>query len=800
MVRSMVGAGAAACLAFALCTSSQAGILPFMPEAAVSSAVPADKATVLTPDVLNARLQAAQRQLDTLIEESDASAVVARKRFLLQWQINTLREHLALLRASEVEQMALDSMKPETSGAAISGNKSWRIDHLRAELQWRADEVRKRESDIRVLDQLIDAGRRRADEKAKSRRLLEDKLSRNPPTAEQTRLLQERDLSLLSQQTSATLLDLQEAKKKVQEQRLQLARKAMQDSENLLQKQGVDHTIDAADLAQILKLNAKRAEQLEQQMGVQSHVVDSLRGQLVKLTEQDHADDRKLAPLIEARDTLQRETEPSPRLAQINGEIDKLQAAQAQRQADRKQILLQVRTSEIAVDMLGVMLNALAMERAFWERRASSDDTQDLNSNNFKAAISQFDSYETLVRSDLELVQSQLARALLQAEPESGSTAAPADSLQQQDPTTAEFRKRQQYYTDTLSTLMQIRRMLERRMDDFDVNAHELTGTARLDYWRTELLADAAAIWNFELFNVDDKLEIDGQVLTIKRGVTVGKVIAAILLVTLGGWLASRLMRIVERLAIRRVGMQPTSARIARRWLFVLVMLVLVTWSLTLVRIPLTAFAFMGGAVAIGVGFGTQNLLKNLISGLMIMGERPMRPGDWIEVGALQGEVTDINLRATIIRDINGIETLIPNSTFVEQNVTNWTLSNRMVRRGVQVGVAYGSPTRKVAELLEAAVQRHGVICQTPPPEVLFENFGDSALMFGVYFWLEMRPGVSGRQVLSDLRYMIDKSFAEHGIVIAFPQHDVHLDTSRPLVVQLDRLQRAAQHSPGAAT
>ncbi len=800
----LVRAGAAALLAATLCAPGYAGLVPFLPSAAASAPVviDADRQKQVTPEALSARLQALQQQLDTLEDPPGASSTDSRKRFLLQWQINTLREHQALLRVAEVEKLAADSIKPTSAAASVAtdGNKSWRLDHLRADLQGRADEVKKRESDIQVLSQLIDASQTRVDQEAKSQRLIENNLGRRIKPENRAGLLRDRELSLLTQQSWSALLDLHYAKLSAQQQRLQQARQALQENEQLLQRQADNGQISPDELAQILGVNDRHRERVEQEMGVQSHAVDAMRAQLIKLSEQDQADDHALTALHAERSKLEHEAQHGQRLEQVLRDATRLSEAMAQRQRERKLILLQVRTNEIAVDMLGVMLNALALERTFWEHKANGSDATNLSGNNFNRALDPFDNYEKLVRTNLDLVQSQLARALLQADPGSSSLTPASDQPEAQNPAANEFRKRQQYYTETLSALTQIRRMLERRMSDFDVNVHEMSGSARLDYWRTELLSDVAAVWNFELFNVNDQLEIDGQTLTVRNGVTVGKVIAAVLLVTLGGWVAARLMKVVERLAISRGGMQPVTARIARRWLFVVVMMGLAAWSLSMVRIPLTAFAFMGGAVAIGIGFGTQNLLKNLISGLMIMGERPMRPGDWIEVGALQGEVTDINLRATIIRDVNGIETLIPNSSFVEQNVTNWTLSNRMVRRSIQIGVAYGSPTRTVAELLESAVQRHGVICQTPPPEVLFENFGDSALMFGVYFWLEMRPGVSARQVLSDLRYMIDKSFAENGIVIAYPQRDIHLDTTKPLVVQLSPAQPGPPPSTNVAT
>ena len=143
--------------------------------------------------------------------------------------------------------------------------------------------------------------------------------------------------------------------------------------------------------------------------------------------------------------------------------------------------------------------------------------------------------------------------------------------------------------------------------------------------------------------------------------------------------------------------MDASLARIARRWILFLEVLLLVVLSMMVVKIPLTIFAFMGGALAIGAGFGMQNLLKNLISGLMLLFERPFRPGDVVEVGGIRGRVMDIGVRSSHILDANGIETLIPNSTFIEQNVTNWTLSSKSVRIVVNIGIAYGSPVKEVS-------------------------------------------------------------------------------------------------------
>jgi len=137
------------------------------------------------------------------------------------------------------------------------------------------------------------------------------------------------------------------------------------------------------------------------------------------------------------------------------------------------------------------------------------------------------------------------------------------------------------------------------------------------------------------------------------------------------------------------------------------------------------------------------------------------------------------------VRDVQGIETLIPNSTLVEQNVTNWTYSSKRVRFSVKVGVAYGSPTRRVSEILAAVAGRNSHVLASPAPVVVFEDFAADALLFSLDFWVEVHPGVEARVVASEMRHLIDEALSEAGVVIAFPQRDVHLDTAGPLPVQL---------------
>jgi small-conductance mechanosensitive channel len=143
-------------------------------------------------------------------------------------------------------------------------------------------------------------------------------------------------------------------------------------------------------------------------------------------------------------------------------------------------------------------------------------------------------------------------------------------------------------------------------------------------------------------------------------------------------------------------------------------------------------------------------------------------------------------MRASVIQHFDGIDTLIPNSILLENQVTNWTFSSSVIRHSVLIGVAYGSPTREVSRILLSVADEHGLVLDSPEPEVRFEDFGDNALIFRLLFWLDTTKAQRD-PLASNLRFMIDKAFAEAGIVIAYPQRDIHFDRDAPLRVELSR-------------
>jgi potassium efflux system protein len=227
--------------------------------------------------------------------------------------------------------------------------------------------------------------------------------------------------------------------------------------------------------------------------------------------------------------------------------------------------------------------------------------------------------------------------------------------------------------------------------------------------------------------------------------------------------------------------MKETTTAAVEKIINYFIVFLIVLFALRVVNIPLTLFTFLGGAVAIGVGFGAQNLINNFISGFIVMAEQPIKIGDLVEIEGTFAMVEEIGARCTRIRTGANVHILVPNSSFLEKNIINWTLSDKEVRAKVTVGVIYGSPVREVERLMLQVADEHNRVKKSPKPFVLFNEFGDNALIFDLYFWISMSRIMDRRIIESDLRFHIDTLFREAGIVIAFPQRDVHLDIQKPL-------------------
>ena len=279
-------------------------------------------------------------------------------------------------------------------------------------------------------------------------------------------------------------------------------------------------------------------------------------------------------------------------------------------------------------------------------------------------------------------------------------------------------------------------------------------------------------IWHYPLIRLSSGLEV-----------TVSQIVLTLLVVALGLALIKFVQRVLGR-QMARVNVDPNVAQTIQRVVFWALLVLLFITTLGMLQIPITALAFISGAVAIGVGFGAQNVINNLISGWILMSERPVRIGDFIELDDNRGTVETIGNRSTRIRRIDGVHLLVPNSQLLERMVINWTLVDRRFRTSIRIGVVYGSPVRLVEKLLQQAVSVQKEVLPEPAPTVVFEDFGDNALIFDTFFWCESSGEKELRSIRSDIRFRIDELCAEHDIVIAFPQRDVHLYAKTPIEVR----------------
>jgi len=278
---------------------------------------------------------------------------------------------------------------------------------------------------------------------------------------------------------------------------------------------------------------------------------------------------------------------------------------------------------------------------------------------------------------------------------------------------------------------------------------------------------------------------LDTTLFTIdEHGVRIKQLLMALFVFVAGLLLLKQGIRLFQKRVLPKTTLKSNEAVALTKIIYYFGILIILLFCMRLVHLPITAFAFLGGALAIGVGFGAQNLLNNFISGFIIMAERPIRLGDLIEIEGSFARVEDIGPRCTRIRTGDNIHILVPNSSFLEKNIVNWTLSDKQVRAHVTVGVMYGSPVREVERLLIKTASENEKVDRKPEPFVLFRDFGDNALIFSLYFWMSMETMTERLLLESSIRFHIDDLFREAGIVIAFPQRDIHLDTSRPLDIK----------------
>lgn len=251
-------------------------------------------------------------------------------------------------------------------------------------------------------------------------------------------------------------------------------------------------------------------------------------------------------------------------------------------------------------------------------------------------------------------------------------------------------------------------------------------------------------------------------------------VIIYLAIILIGFFITSKLLgRLLRKRVLARFAVDDGVSYTITRLLHYGILVLGILFGLNVVGIELTSLAVTFGLIGVGIAFGLQNITSNFVSGIILLFERPVNVGDFIDIGDDSGQVRAINVRSTTVVTPDNITLIVPNSRLVEDTVTNWSVGDTKIRLNIPVGVAYGSDTDLVTKLLLEVAENHPKVLTNPVPGVLFKEFGDSSLNFRLQAWIA-KP-VDRFRISSELNYAIDAAFRENNITIPFPQRDVHL-------------------------
>jgi small-conductance mechanosensitive channel len=230
---------------------------------------------------------------------------------------------------------------------------------------------------------------------------------------------------------------------------------------------------------------------------------------------------------------------------------------------------------------------------------------------------------------------------------------------------------------------------------------------------------------------------------------------------------------LVDKILIRYnldIGVRQSIGTITRYIIIVLGLFIIINTA----GINLSAITVLFGALGVGIGFGLQNIFNNFISGLIILFERPIKVGDRIEVGEVNGDVVTISARSTTVITNDNISIIIPNSEFISNRVINWSHNDRKIRFRFPVGVSYKEDPQRVKDILMEVLRQNDGVLKSPAPDVWFDEFGDSSLNFKLMVWT-MKYVQRPELLKSQLYYEIFAKFKKHNIEIPFPQRDLHV-------------------------
>ncbi len=256
----------------------------------------------------------------------------------------------------------------------------------------------------------------------------------------------------------------------------------------------------------------------------------------------------------------------------------------------------------------------------------------------------------------------------------------------------------------------------------------------------------------------------------------VGKLILSVaLLWVLALWLAALIENRISQTEYVNISMRVALVKLSKFILLVLAFLL----ALNMVGIDLTALAVFGGALGVGLGFGLQRIASNFISGFIVLFDRSIRPGDVITIDNTFGWVQELHARYVVVRDREGVERLIPNETLITTEVINWSYSDRNVRLKIPVSISYENDPEQAMQILLASASANSRVLADPAPAARLMNFGDNGIELELRVWIQ-DPEAGLANVRSDVNIAIWRAFRAAGIVIPYPQRDLHIVSGLP--------------------
>lgn len=249
-------------------------------------------------------------------------------------------------------------------------------------------------------------------------------------------------------------------------------------------------------------------------------------------------------------------------------------------------------------------------------------------------------------------------------------------------------------------------------------------------------------------------------------------------------WVSLLLSRVLEKRIRSLHSLTPSAQVLFTKLLRIVLVGFAVVLALNMIGLNLSTFAFLAGAIGVGIGFGLQKIVSNFVSGIILLMDRSIKPGDVITVGDTFGWVSSLGARYTSVTTRDGTEHLIPNETLITERVENWSHSNETVRFKIPVGISYSSDVRKARDLAVEAANEHERVLGIPKPICHLVSFGDNSIDLELRVWIkDPQQGVTN--ILSNVRLTIWELFGENGIEFPFPQRDIHLRSADPAITDV---------------